>query len=299
MTPAPSPAPIHVIGGGLAGSEAAWQIASVGVPVVLHEMRPVRATDAHRGDGLAELVCSNSFRSDDAENNAVGVLHREMRRMGSLILSAADAHQVPAGGALAGRPRGVFGRGDARDRGPSPHRAAPRGSFRPAAVGLGQHHHCDGAADGALARRRDWRADRRGRPRFFRRYRPPSCIAIPSTCRRRGSSRATTRPALAAPAPTTSIVRSRTSKYEAFIDALLAAECTTSAHDADTPYFNGCLPIEIMAQRGRETLRHGPDEAGRAHQFARSHAQAARRRAVAPGQRARNALQYGRPSKRR
>ena len=99
-------APIHVIGGGLAGSEAAWQIASAGVPVILHEMRrdepsgPVR-TDAHHTDGLAEMVCSNSFRSDDWQFNAVGLLHAEMRRLDSLILSAADQHQVPAGGALA------------------------------------------------------------------------------------------------------------------------------------------------------------------------------------------------------
>ena len=88
--------PVHVVGGGLAGSEAAWQIASAGVPVILHEMRPVRETPAHKTDGLAELVCSNSFRSDDAETNAVGVLHAEMRLAGSLVMSAGDANQVPA-----------------------------------------------------------------------------------------------------------------------------------------------------------------------------------------------------------
>src|SRR5205809_5912535 len=93
--------PIHIIGGGLAGSEAAWQVARAGVPVVLHEMRPVRMMAAHQGQGLAELVCSNSFRSDDWENNAVGLLHEEMRRCGSLILRAGDTHKVPAGGALA------------------------------------------------------------------------------------------------------------------------------------------------------------------------------------------------------
>jgi methylenetetrahydrofolate--tRNA-(uracil-5-)-methyltransferase len=92
---------VHVIGAGLAGSEAAWQVAKAGVPVVLHEMRPDRMTEAHRTDGLAELVCSNSFRSDDAANNAVGLLHAEMRRLDSLIMRAADANQVPAGGALA------------------------------------------------------------------------------------------------------------------------------------------------------------------------------------------------------
>ena len=93
--------PVHIIGGGLAGCEAAWQIARRGVPVVLHEMRPVRSTAAHKTEALAELVCSNSFRSDDRETNAVGLLHEEMRRLGSLIMRCGDAHQVPAGGALA------------------------------------------------------------------------------------------------------------------------------------------------------------------------------------------------------
>src|SRR5438094_7060860 len=96
-----SKSPVHVIGGGLAGCEAAWQIAEAGVPVVLHEMRPVRGTEAHQTEGLAELVCSNSFRADDWSGNAVGLLHAEMRRLGSLILACADAHQVPAGAALA------------------------------------------------------------------------------------------------------------------------------------------------------------------------------------------------------
>src|SRR3977135_517872 len=92
---------VHIVGAGLAGSEAAWEAAEGGCRVVLHEMRPVRMTEAHRTDGCAELVCSNSFRSDDAANNAVGLLHAEMRRLGSLIMRAADANQVPAGGALA------------------------------------------------------------------------------------------------------------------------------------------------------------------------------------------------------
>src|SRR5580765_6106569 len=93
--------PIHIIGAGLAGSEAAWQAAQAGTRVVLHEMRPMRSTDAHKTDEFAELVCSNSFRSDDRENNAVGLLHEEMRRVGSLILRAGDTHRLPAGGALA------------------------------------------------------------------------------------------------------------------------------------------------------------------------------------------------------
>src|SRR5215831_10098288 len=93
--------PVHVIGGGLAGSEAAWQLAQAGIPVVLHEMRPLRTTAAHKTGGYAELVCSNSFRSDDKDHNAVGLLHEEMRRLGSLVMRSADANQVPAGGALA------------------------------------------------------------------------------------------------------------------------------------------------------------------------------------------------------
>src|SRR5437763_6838599 len=93
--------PVHIIGGGLAGSEAAWQVASHGVPVMLHEMRPLQSTAAHKTGSLAELVCSNSFRSDERETNAVGLLHEEMRRLGSLIMRCGDAHQVPAGGALA------------------------------------------------------------------------------------------------------------------------------------------------------------------------------------------------------
>src|SRR6478609_1090900 len=101
MTKTSSHSPIHVVGGGLAGSEAAWQIANAGVPVILHEMRGVRPTEAHKGGSLAELVCSNSFRSDDATANAVGVIHAEMRLAGSLIMACADKHQVPAGGALA------------------------------------------------------------------------------------------------------------------------------------------------------------------------------------------------------
>src|SRR4051794_2918211 len=93
--------PIHVIGGGLAGGKAPWQIAQAGVPVVLPEMRPVRGTDAHKTEGLVELVCSNCFRSDDPGTNAVGLPHQEMRSLGSLIMAKGDAHQVPAGGALA------------------------------------------------------------------------------------------------------------------------------------------------------------------------------------------------------
>src|SRR5262245_44040038 len=101
MTETKTYRPVHVVGAGLAGSEAAWQLIQAGGPVILHEMGPGRRTDAHQTADCAELVCSNSLRSDDAENNAVGLLHEELRRAGSLILSSADAHRLPAGGALA------------------------------------------------------------------------------------------------------------------------------------------------------------------------------------------------------
>src|ERR1700761_5900880 len=129
--------PIHVIGGGLAGSEAAWQIAQAGVPVVLHEMRPVRKTDAHQTDGLAELVCSNSFRSDDWQFNAVGLLHAEMRRCGSLIMACADAHQVPAGGALAVDREGFSQAVTARLEAHPPIEIPPGGGAGPPPAGRG------------------------------------------------------------------------------------------------------------------------------------------------------------------
>ena len=161
---------VHVIGGGLAGSEAAWQVAARGVPVVLHEMRPVRATAVHKTDGFAELVCSNSFRSDDRETNAVGLLHEEMRRLGSLVMRAADAHQVPAGGALAVDRDGFSAAVTQALSSPSADRNPPRGD-RAAAAGLGQRHRRDRPAHLACARRRDPRADRRGRARVLRRHR--------------------------------------------------------------------------------------------------------------------------------
>ena len=133
--------PIHIIGAGMAGSEAAWQAVSLGVPVVLHEMRPQVGTDAHRTGGFAELVCSNSFRSDDAENNAVGLLHWEMRRCGSLIMAMADRHQVPAGGALA-VDRDAFSAEVTATLKRHPLVTVGRGrGRRPAARGLGERHH--------------------------------------------------------------------------------------------------------------------------------------------------------------
>ena len=163
--------PIHIIGGGLAGSEAAWQIAGAGLPVVLHEMRPQRMTEAHKTDGLAELVCSNSFRSDDAYTNAVGLLHEEMRRAGSLIMSAGDAHKLPAGGALA-VDRDHFSATITRRLAEHPlidHR--PRRDRRPAPGRLGERHHRHRPAHLAGAGRRHPAAHGRDRARLLRRHR--------------------------------------------------------------------------------------------------------------------------------
>jgi methylenetetrahydrofolate--tRNA-(uracil-5-)-methyltransferase len=249
--------PVHVIGGGLAGSEAAWQIAEAGVPVVLHEMRPVRATDAHQTDRLAELVCSNSFRADDWTGNAVGLLHAEMRRLGSLILTCADAHQVPAGGALAvdrdGFAEAVTARLEAHPlvtiereevaglppaewdnvvvaTGPLTSPALAQAVL--GLTGEDQLSFFDAIApivnfesiDMGVAWRQS-RYDKEG---------PGGEAAAYINC---PMSKA---------------------QYETFIDALLAGPKSEFKDWEHVPYFDGCLPIEVMAERGRETLRHGP-----------------------------------------
>src|SRR3984885_1227321 len=249
--------PIHIIGGGLAGSEAAWQAANSGVPVVLHEMRPIRTTAAHHTSHLAELVCSNSFRSDDASTNAVGILHREMRALRSIILQGADAHQVPAGGALAvdrdGFPQAVeaallshplitLDRGEIA--GPPPEDwdnviVATGPLTSPAlAEAIGQL-----TGEGALA--------------FFDAIAPivhrhsinMDVAWMQSRYDKEGPG-----------GDADAYVNCPMSRdqYEAFIDALLKADKTEFREFEGTPYFDGCLPIEVMAERGRETLRHGP-----------------------------------------
>ena len=250
-------APVHVIGGGLAGSEAAWQIAEAGVPVVLHEMRPIRPTGVHRGGDLAELVCSNSLRSDDAETNAVGVLHREMRRLGSLVLRAADCHQVPAGGALAvdrdgfsaaitkaieGHPLIDLRREEVL--------GLPPDGWDNVIVATGPLTAPSLAGAIACLTGEDDLA-------FFDAIAP----VVHHESIDMSKAWLQSRYDKAGPGGTgADYINCPLSheEYEAFIDAVLAAEATTGAHDADTPYFNGCLPIEVMASRGRETLRHGP-----------------------------------------
>jgi methylenetetrahydrofolate--tRNA-(uracil-5-)-methyltransferase len=249
---------VHIIGAGLAGSEAAWQAASAGARVVLHEMRPDRMTEAHRTDGLAELVCSNSFRSDDAANNAVGLLHAEMRRLGSLIMRAADANQVPAGGALAvdrdgfsaavtralqDHPLIEIHRGEVAGLPPvdwsnvvvatGPLTSAPLADAIRALSGEDALAFFDAIAPivhkDSIDMSKAWfqsRYDKVG----------PGCtgadyINCPMT----------------------------KEQYDGFVDALLSGEKTDFKDwETNTPYFDGCLPIEVMAERGRETLRHGP-----------------------------------------
>jgi methylenetetrahydrofolate--tRNA-(uracil-5-)-methyltransferase len=245
---------VHVIGGGLAGSEAAWQLARSGVPVVLHEMRPHRTTPAHQTQGLAELVCSNSLRSDDAEYNAVGLLHEELRRADSLILHCADACKVPAGGALA-VDRDGFSAMVEQTLAAHPNITIVREEI----AGLPpEDWDSVVVASGPLTS-------------------PPLAEAIRALT---GEQSLSFFDAIAPIVTKDSIdfskawFQSRYDKgegsdyincpltkdeYYAFIDALLAGE-KVPFHDweKDVPYFEGCLPIEVMAERGRETLAYGP-----------------------------------------
>ncbi|MGV7217041.1 methylenetetrahydrofolate--tRNA-(uracil(54)-C(5))-methyltransferase (FADH(2)-oxidizing) TrmFO [Bradyrhizobium sp. UFLA05-112] len=249
---------VHIIGAGLAGSEAAWQIARSGVSVVLHEMRPSRMTEAHRTDGLAELVCSNSFRSDDAANNAVGLLHAEMRRLGSLIMRAADANQVPAGGALAVDREGFsaavtkalnehplieIARGEVADLPPAEwdNVIVATGPLTSATLAEAIRELTD---ENALA--------------FFDAIAPivhrdsidMSVAWFQSRYDKVGPGG---NGADYINCPMTK------EQYDGFVAALIAGEKTEFKEwETNTPYFDGCLPIEVMAERGPETLRHGP-----------------------------------------
>lgn len=246
--------PIHVVGGGLAGSEAAWQIARAGVPVILHEMRPVRTTDAHQTDRLAELVCSNSFRSDDADHNAVGLLHREMRLMDSLILRCGDGHKVPAGSALA-VDRDGFAEGVQKAIEDEPLITIERGEV-------------DGLPP------EDWDSVIIATGPLTS---PSLSTAIADLS---GQESLAFFDAIAPIVSKDSVnfdvawFQSRYDKgegsdyincpmdqdqYNTFLDALIAAQKTEFKEwEKNTPYFEGCLPIEVMAERGRETLRFGP-----------------------------------------
>jgi methylenetetrahydrofolate--tRNA-(uracil-5-)-methyltransferase len=248
--------PIHVIGGGLAGSEAAWQAASHGAPVVLHEMRPKQGTPAHKTGALAELVCSNSFRADDSTTNAVGLLHYEMRRLGSLVMTAADGNQVPAGGAL----------------------AVDREGFAAAVTAaIDKHPLIEIAREEITALPAEW-------DQTIIATGPLTSPALADVISARtGATALAFFDAIAPIVHKDSIdfsiawFQSRYDKagpggsgadyvncpmtredYERFVDALNAAEKIEFKEWEGTPYFDGCLPIEIMAARGRDTLRHGP-----------------------------------------
>jgi methylenetetrahydrofolate--tRNA-(uracil-5-)-methyltransferase len=249
--------PVHVIGGGLAGCEAAWQIARRDVPVVLHEMRPKRGTEAHRTAHLAELVCSNSFRSDDAENNAVGVIHREMRAMGSLIMRCADAHQVPAGGALAVDRDGFAASVEAAIESQSriaivrdEVAAIPPEDWDSVIIATGPLTSAGLAgAIGALTGEKELAFFDAIAPIVYRETIDMSKAWMQSRYDKAGPG-GTGADYINCPLDR--------AQYEAFVDALLAGEKTEFKEFENTPYFDGCLPIEIMAARGRETLRFGP-----------------------------------------
>jgi methylenetetrahydrofolate--tRNA-(uracil-5-)-methyltransferase len=250
--------PVHIIGGGLAGSEAAWQLASAGVEVHLHEMRPHRSTEAHRTDMLAELVCSNSFRSDDASSNAVGLLHEEMRRAGSLIMRAGDRHKLPAGGALA-VDRDHFAGEVTRALESHPLVKIERSEV----VGLPPADWISVIiATGPLTSPGLSAAIQKltgeSNLAFFDAIAPIVHLdSIDEAITWRQS-----RYDKAGPSGTgADYINCPLSKpdYETFIDALLAAEKVSFKDwEGSTPYFEGCLPIEVMAERGRDTLRFGP-----------------------------------------
>ena len=250
--------PIHVIGGGMAGSEAAWAAAGMGVPVILHEMRPHRPTEAHQTAGLAELVCSNSFRSDDDETNAVGLLHWEMRRLGSIMMACAGPAALPAGGALA-VDRHVFSDAVTAEIEAHPLITVERGEV----AGLPPAD-WDSVivATGPLTSPALAEAIRaltgESSLAFFDAIAPIVYADSIDLSKAWFQSRYDKGETQAQRTAYLNCPMSR-DEYDRFIDALLAAP-KAEFHDWErsTPYFEGCLPIEVMAERGRETLRHGP-----------------------------------------
>ncbi len=247
--------PIHIVGAGMAGSEAAWQVAQAGVPVVLHEMRPHVGTFAHRTGDCAEMVCSNSFRSDDDVNNAVGLLHWEMRAAGGLLMAAADRHRLPAGGALA-VDRDAFS-----DHVTATLRAHPLVSIASGEITALPDSGNWIIATGPLtsdALAQAIRAETGTESlAFFDAIAPivhAETIDMGIAWRQSRYDKGETEAERTAyiNCPMTRV------EYDAFIDALLAADKTEFREGETAGYFDGCLPIEVMAERGRETLRHGP-----------------------------------------
>ena len=248
---------VHIIGAGLAGSEAAWQAANAGAEVVLHEMRPFVETPAHRTGGFAELVCSNSFRSDDRDSSAIGLLHEEMRRTSSLIMACGDLHQVPAGSALAvdrdgfsaavtaaleTHPRIRIERGEVA--------GLPPDGWNNIIVATGPL--TSPALAGAIAAVAGERS-----LAFFDAIAPIVHVeTIDMSIAWRQSRYDKPGPAGEAAAYINCPLDRE--QYERFVDQVLAGPKAEFREWEGTPYFDGCLPIEVMAERGRETLRHGP-----------------------------------------
>ncbi len=246
---------LHIVGGGMAGSEAAWQAAEMGVDVEIHEMRPTVGTFAHQTGNLAEMVCSNSFRSDDDEQNAVGLLHWEMRAANGLIMATADAHRLPAGGALA-VDRDPFAEAVTEKL-----RAHPRISVSTKEVTVlpddGHWIFSTGPLTSSSLGEAIQKATGAEALAFFDAIAPivyadsvDMTQAWMQSRYDKGETEAERTAYLNCPM--------NRDQYEAFIEALLAAD-KTEFHEGETAgYFDGCLPIEVMAERGRETLRHGP-----------------------------------------
>ncbi len=247
-------APIHIIGGGMAGSEAAWQCVQQGVPVVLHEMRPKVKTFAHTSDGLAELVCSNSFRSDDATASAVGLLHEEMRRCSSLILSKGDDHRLPAGGALA-VDRDAFSQAVTQSLSAHPLVTLAREEISDLAqIDSESIIIASGPLTSEALTQAILAATQEESLAFFDAIAPiihTDSIDFSKAWFQSRYDKGTGKDYINLPMDR--------DQYEAFIDDLLVEPKTEFKDwEKDTPYFEGCLPIEVMAERGRETLRYGP-----------------------------------------
>ena len=250
-------APVHVIGGGLAGCEAAFQLVSKQIPVILHEMRPQRMTDAHHTSGLAELVCSNSFRSDDATANAVGVLHEEMRQLGSLIIRSADTEKVPAGGALA-VDRERFSAAVEAVIAAHPLITIERQEVTHIPDSWDQVIIATGplTSPALAAAIRDWGGDED--LAFFDAIAPiihfdsiDTDIVWFQSRYDKSTDDGDGKDYINCPL--------NKAQYDGFIDALLTGEkMQFKEWEANTPYFDGCMPIEVMASRGPETLRWGP-----------------------------------------
>ncbi len=250
--------PIHVVGGGLAGSEAAWQIAQKGLKVVLHEMRPTRETDAHKTDGLAELVCSNSFRSDDAENNAVGLLHAELRAADSLVMRSADANKVPAGGALAVDRDGFSQVVQAALEGHENVEIIREEVTQIPSAENGQVILATGPLTSPALSEQILQATGEDALAFFDAIAPIIHTESINLDKAWYQSRYD-KPGPGGTGKDYINCPMDKDQYEAFIDALIGGEKTSFREwEENTPYFDGCLPIEVMAERGRETLRHGP-----------------------------------------